>query len=69
MSLLMLKITWLHSEDCRGILHPSRVDLSIILGPVVPFRRRHCALFDSTCVQCVMFIQTNILSMYSSKEK
>lgn len=32
--------------DYRGWACPSRADLSIILGPVVPFRRTQHALFD-----------------------
>jgi len=32
--------------DYRGWTCPSRADLSIILGPVVPFRRTQHALFD-----------------------
>jgi len=32
--------------DYRGWARPSRADLSIILGPMVPFRRTQHALFD-----------------------
>lgn len=42
MSLLILKIAWMQPIGAR----PSRADLSIILGPVVPFRRTQHALFD-----------------------
>lgn len=45
MSLLILKIAWMQTIGAR----PSRADLSIILGPVVPFRRTQHALFDVIC--------------------
>lgn len=45
-SLLILKIAWTYSADYgEGWARPSRADLSIILGPVVPFHRKRRALF------------------------
>jgi len=44
--LLILKIARMYSADYGGWARPSTADLSIILGPVVPFRRTRRALFD-----------------------
>lgn len=59
--LLILKIARTYSADYREWARPSRADLSIILGPLVPFRRTRHALFDGVRVQRTRFTKANIL--------